>query len=190
MRGGLALPLGEFAQHRAEQLQLLDVVLLLLKRPLLDLGKHLVDVVGFSGKLGEAFLPLPDLGIVVRQAVDRLLEFHEAPDPQLVPVILGLGAIQVVERCLVLATVVQDVAEVDARFGMFGVELQRATQRRDGPLVIAEAMLGIADERDALCRFGGLAHGHLEILARVLDQPFAKEGATDLQHELQIVLVP
>jgi hypothetical protein len=69
--------------------------------------------------------------------VDRLFELDESPDPKLVPVIRRRRPVQVVQGGLVIAAVVEDVAEVDAGFRMVVVELQRTTEGRDRSVVVA-----------------------------------------------------
>jgi hypothetical protein len=104
-------------------------------------------------------------------------------------VVGGLGAVEVVERRLVLAAVVEDVAEVDARLDVVVVELQRAAQRRDRRVVVPEPVLRVADEGDRLGTLRGLLDGDVEEALGLLDQPLAEEGAADLQHEIDVVLV-
>jgi len=86
----------------------------------------------------------------------------------------------VVEGRLVVTAVVQDIAEVDARFGVVVVELQRAPEGRDRRVVVAETVLRVADQRYSLCGLGRLFDGNVEELFRLVDHPLAKEGASDL----------
>src|SRR3712207_6882262 len=47
------------------------------------------DALPISRELGQALVPGLQLRVVVGEAVDGLLELHQAPDPELVPVVLG-----------------------------------------------------------------------------------------------------
>src|SRR5215831_16210780 len=108
--------------------------------------------------------------------------------------ILRARALEMVERRFVLALVIEDIGEIDARFGMVAVELQRLAQRGDRAFVVAHAVLRITDARDRLRRFRSLLDGRLEELLRrgkelrlLAQRAFAKERTADLQHEIGIV---
>jgi hypothetical protein len=171
-----------------EEIELAAVELLLLDR-LLDLGQQVVDRVRLALELLDALLPRGAARGRVTEAEDLLLQLDEAVHPELVPVVLGGRAVEVVERRLEVAAVVEQVPEVDARLDVVGVELQGTAQRGGGAVVVAQPVQGVADAGHRLGVLGLLARGHLEELARLLDQPLAEEGAADLEHELDVVLV-
>jgi hypothetical protein len=50
-------------------------------------------------------------------------------------------------------------------------------------------VLGVADARHGFSGIGCLLRGGLEELLRFLDQPFTKERASDLEHQLDVILV-
>ena len=59
---------------------------------------------------------------------------------QLVEVVLGLRPLEVVQRRLGLAPVVQQVREVDPRFGEARLQLQRAAQPVERARIVAQAV--------------------------------------------------
>jgi hypothetical protein len=132
----LRLRVGQGGKKRAEQLELaaghLDLAALV-RDGAVDLDEQLVDVVQLSAELGESLLPRLQVVVVLLELVRRTLELDQPPDPELVPVILGRRALEVIQRGLVVASVVQDVREVDARLGVLVVHLQRLAERRDRP---------------------------------------------------------
>ena len=93
-----------------------------------DLREQHVDRVRLARDLAQPGEPRLQLGILVGQAVDRLLELDVAPDAQLVEMILGLGPLEMVQRRLGLAPVVEQVGQVDPRFGEARLQLQRPAQ--------------------------------------------------------------
>ena len=136
-------------------------------------------------------------GVVLVELVRRALQLDQPPDPELVPVILGRRALEVIERRLVVAAVVEDVREVDARFGVLVVDLERLAERRDGRVVLAEPVLRVADAGDRLGALGRLLHRDLEELLRhgeqlaaVAQRRLAEQRAADLEHQVQVVGVP
>jgi hypothetical protein len=56
-------------------------------------------------------------------------------------------------------------------------------------LVVAQPVQRVAHARHRLGVVGRLLHGDLEVALGLLDQPLAEEGAADLEHELDVVLV-
>ena len=104
--------------------------------------------------------------------------------------VIGRGAVEVIERRLVLAPVVEDVAEVDACLAMIAVELERTPEGRDRGVVIPDAMLRITHARDSLRGIRHLEGRDVEELARRFDQRLAEECASRLQHQLDVVPVP
>ena len=182
---------GEIGEQRAEQLELAARALLRrLVRARLDLREHVVDVIGLARQLREALIPRLEILVLVLDAIDRLPEFHEPPDAQLVPMVVGRGLVEVVERGLVFTAVVENVAEIDAGLGVVAVELECAAQRRDRALVVAEPVLRVADARHGLGRVGRLLHRDVEEFTRVVHHPVAKERPPALQHQLDVVVVP
>src|SRR5256885_6220954 len=183
--------LDEIREQRAEELELSLVArLLLLEHALLDVREHLIDVVRITRELSKSRLPRTQLAVPVPKLVDGLLELDEAPDSELIPVVLGRGEVELIERGLVLAAVVENVREIDARLGVLLVELQRAAQVHERRLVVAESVVHVAQARRRLGQVLLLARGDFEELARLLHHLFAEQRAPDLQHEIEIVLVP
>src|SRR6185437_1453457 len=89
------------------------------------------------------------------------------------------GALELRQRSLVIAAVVQNVGEIDARFGVVVVQLQRALERRDRALVVAAPMPNVTQARRRL--------GHLAGFACFGDHVLAEQRAADLQHEIDVV---
>src|SRR5262249_42593887 len=115
---------------------------------------------------------------------------------ELVPVILGTGALEVIQRRLELALIVEDVREVDARFRVIAVELERATQRANRRIIIAEAMLRVADACDGFRGFRRVFHRRLEKLLGgfkefgfITERTFAEERTADLKHQVDVVRI-
>src|SRR5689334_13433720 len=94
-----------------------------------------------------------------------------------------------IERGFVIAAIVKDVAEVDARFGVIGIHLQRTARRSDRRFIVAESVLSVADARNSFGGVGRLLRGDLEKFLRLFDQTFAKKRTADLEHQLHIVLI-
>src|SRR6185295_7196024 len=107
----------------------------------------------------------------------------------LIPVIFGSRAIEVIECSLVVASIVEDVAEVDAGFGVIGIHLQGPAQCRNCRFIIAKAVLRIADARDCFGGVGCLLRCNLEEVLGFVDQAFAKKRASDLKHQLDVILI-
>src|SRR5450759_5868502 len=111
---GRRLHVGEAGKERAEQLELaLRLGLSRVDELRLDLRQHLVDVVEIARQIAQPVLPWTQLRIVIAQAIDHLLQLNQSPDAQLVPVVLRCRAVEMIERSLVIAAIVEDVAEVD-----------------------------------------------------------------------------
>ena len=79
---------------------------------------------------------------------------------------------------------------------MLVVHLERLAERRDGRVVVAQAVLRVADARDRLGALRRLLHRDLEELLRrgeqlaaVAERRFAEERAADLEHQVEIVRV-
>ena len=68
--------------------------------------------------------------------------------------VFGLSPLEVIQRALEFAAIIQQVCQVDARFTVIRVELQRLPQRRNASLVVAQTVLCVPD---TCHRFGGLA---------------------------------
>ena len=69
-------------------------------------------------------MPGLELGIFVGETIDPLLQLDQPPDGEPVAVVLRLGALKMEQRGLVLAAVVEEIGEVDARLGVLRLELQ------------------------------------------------------------------
>ena len=105
--GGRLLRIGRTGEERTEELQLLPRLdLLPLRRPRLELGQQFIDRIRGRGELLEPRLPGPERRIAILHPAVRLLEFEEAPDPELVPVLVGLRLLKLYERRLELLAVV------------------------------------------------------------------------------------
>src|SRR2546425_7763127 len=99
-------------------------------------------------------MPRDELGIVIGQAVNALLELDETPDREAVEVIGRRATLEVEQRRLVLAPIVQEVCEIDARLGVLQVELERPAQPVEGPAFVGEPMGGVAHARSEERRVG------------------------------------
>ena len=131
----------------AEELQLVRVAHRAVGLLCLDLGEQHLDRIRIAGHFAEAREPGRQFGILVREAVDRLLELDVPPDTQLVEVILRLGALEMVERRLGLAAVVQEIREIDPRLAELGIQLERTAQPVQRARVVAEPVGGVAEAR-------------------------------------------
>jgi hypothetical protein len=184
-------PLCEIRQHRAEQLQLsAGLAFGRLIHALLDFVEHRVGRVGLVGQLCDPVMPRLELGIVFPHPAQRHRQLDVTPDAQLIPMLFGCCAFELRIRLREHGLVVQDIREINARFRVIVVEIQRLAQARNRRIVIAESVLAIPDERDGLRAVGRVLHHDVEEFPRIGDQPFAKERATALQHEIEVVLVP
>src|SRR4051794_33206480 len=99
-----------------------------------------------------------------------------------------------IERGLMVVPVVEDVGEIDARFRVIAVELERAAQRRDGAVVLTEAVLDITDAGDRFRRIRRLTNRGVEEVLRGLEEvralagrALAEQRTTDLQHEIDVI---
>ena len=101
----------------------------------LEFHQHRIDVIDIARELRQSLVPRLHFGIILLEAIQRALELDQTPNAELVPVILGCRALEMIERRLVLALVVQNVREIDARFGVIAIELERygSSPRRGGP---------------------------------------------------------
>src|SRR6185437_9890491 len=175
-------------QQRPEHLDLPAGLLLIpFHRPGLELGEHVIYLIRLSGQLLHTVFPRLQLGIAVRQLEDRFLELDEAPDPELVPVVVRIGLVQMVQRSFVVATIVQNVGEIDPRLDMIGVQTQRGAKRDYRRLVLAQPVLGIADARHGFGIFRRVLNRYLEKFPGILDHAFPEQGAADLKHQIEIV---
>jgi hypothetical protein len=104
--------------------------------------------------------------------------------------VVRLGPLEMVQRGLGLAAIVQQVRQVDARFRVGGVELERATQPVERAGVVAQAVRGIAETRRRVGRVGMRGRGQIEEPVGRSDVTLAEQGASHLQHQLVIVLEP
>ena len=180
----------ELAQQRAEQLELVRVA----HRPVRLLGLHLgqeqLDPVGIAGDFGQAGEPRLQLGVIVAQAVDRLSQLDGTPDPELVEVIVGLGPLEVVQRGLRLAAVVQHVGQVDPRLGEGRLQLQRAAQVEERSGVVPQAVTRVAQAGGGVGRLRLGRRRKIEEPLRRAYQALAEERAPDLQHQFVVFLEP
>src|SRR2546422_10783365 len=76
-----------FRSQRAEQLELPRIPHLAVRAHGFDLREQQVFRTGVRGQLVQAVMPRDELGIVIGQAVNALLELDETPDRQAVEVI-------------------------------------------------------------------------------------------------------
>ena len=104
--------------------------------------------------------------------------------------IVGLGALEVVQRRLGLAPVVEHVGEVDPRLGVVRVELERPPDPEERAGIVAEPVRGVAEAGRRLGRVAVRGDGELEVAVGLRQQPLAEAGAAELQHELEIVAEP
>ena len=110
------------------------------------------------------------------------------PDAELVEVILGLGALELMERRLGLAAVVEQVGEIDPRLAVRRVELERSAEPVERPGVVPQPVRGVAETGGRVGRVGMGGGRQIEEPVGGRDVPLAEQRATDLQHELVIVL--
>ena len=92
-RGRLFLLFSETTQQSSEQLELPASNLRFARRLVrgvtrIELHQQLVDVIEIAGQLREAIVPWLQLGILLGHLVQSSLQLDEAPDPELVPVIV------------------------------------------------------------------------------------------------------
>src|SRR5437867_4222094 len=132
-------------------------------------------------------MPRHELRVVVGQTVDALLELDEAPDREAVEVVRRRGALEVEQRRFVLAPVVQQVREVDARFGVLEVELERPAQPVEGAALVGEAMGGEAHAGGRLRRFRMPGDRYFEEAPGLVQHALAEQGTAHLKHEVVVV---
>ena len=180
-----ALQLGE---QRAEQLQLARIADLAVRRHRFDLREQEVFGGGVARELVEALVPGDELGIVVGEAVHGLLQLDEPPDRERVVVLLGTGALEMKQRGLVLATIIQQVRKIDTGFAEARVELERAAQPVEAAALVREPVRGVADTGGCIGGVGMRPQRTFEETARLIEHAFAEQGAPDLQHEIVVVL--
>src|SRR5438445_129504 len=95
-------------------------------------------------------MPRDELGIVIGQAVNALLELDETPDREAVEVIGRRATLEVEQRRLVLAPIVQEVCEIDARLGVLQVEAHGFLKCAARPHIL-------------LSREPGVSHAHMQL---------------------------
>jgi len=156
----------------------------------LHFGQQHVDRIGLAGHLAQAGEPGRELRIFVRQSVDRLLELDVPPDAELVEVVVRLGPLQVVQRRLGLAPVVQQIGEIDPRLAGARVELERPPEPVERPRVVAQPVGSVAQAGRRIGRLGVGRRGQVEEAVGRRDQSLAEERPPDLQHQLVILLEP
>src|SRR6266513_4184401 len=139
------------------------------------------------GQLVQAVMPRDELGIVIGQAVNALLELDETPDREAVEVIGRRAALEVEQRRLVLAPIVQQVCEIDARLGVLQIELERPAQPVEGPAFVGEPMGGVAHARRGLRGVRMPGDRYFEETPRLIQHALAEQGASDLEHEVVVV---
>src|SRR5207237_5032104 len=122
------------------------------------------------------------------QPIDALLQLDQAPDGECVIVLFGTRALEMKEGGLVLAAIVQQVREIDARLAETRIELERAAQPMQAAAFVREPMRGITHTRRGVGRIRMRAQRALEEAPRLIEHRFAKQRASDLQHQIVIVL--
>ena len=156
----------------------------------LDLGEHLVIGAHGGSKLLEAIDPWAHVRIVGIESVHRFLQSDVAPEGKLLHVILGTRTIEVLERAVEIATVVQHIAEVDLSLGVVGVQLQRAPEPPHCGRVITQPMCGIPQAGRGFGRVR-MCHQHkLEEIPRVIEHPLAEKGPPHLLHQVMVLAKP
>ena len=162
---------------------------LLLGECLFDFRQQFIDGVRIATQFHQSGFPWTKFGIFVGQLVHRLLEFHEPPDAQLVPMVFRRRPVKLGDRRVGLAAIVQQVGQVHARFGKVGIKRQGTTQRDHRVHIMSKPMLGIADARNRFRRIRRLRDTSLKKHQRIVDEPLAEQRAADLQHQVHVVFV-
>jgi hypothetical protein len=136
---------GEQTAQRFELAMLLGQLLgVLLHHGLFDFLKEIIDIIRFVGQLHQSCLPRLQLTVGVLKLVHGLLEFHETPDAQLIPVIGRLRALELHEGLIELAGIVPQVGEIDTGLHQAGIKHQGTIERRDGVSVASQTVLCVA----------------------------------------------
>jgi len=99
------------------------------------------------------------------------------------------GLLELEQRRVEIARIVQQVGEIHARFGELRIHREGTAQRHHGLDIVAQPVLRVADARHGFGRVFGVLHRPLEVGERLLDVALAEERATDLQHEVDVVFV-
>src|SRR2546425_515297 len=149
----------QLREQRAEQLELPRIPHLAVLAHGFELREQEVFRTGVRGQLVQAVMPRDELGIVIGQAVNALLELDETPDREAVEVIGRRATLEVEQRRLVLAPIVQQVCEIDARLGVLQVELERPAQPVEGHAFVKRA----ARPHILLSREPGVSHAHMQL---------------------------
>jgi hypothetical protein len=71
-----------------------------------------------------------------------------------------------IQRALEFTPIVEQVREIDPRFAVVAIELQRLAEGRDASVVVAETMLGVSDTSHGFRRVTSLFCGSLEEMQR------------------------
>ena len=112
--------------------------------------------------------------IVGVEPVHRFLQLDIPPQRKLFYVTAWIGQYEALEGAIVVAAVVQHVAEIDLRLSVRGIQVKCATQPADCGAVIAQPMGGIPHARCRLRRFGLSDHGELESVPGTIKDPLAE----------------
>jgi len=79
------------------------------------------------------------------------------------------------QRSLILATVVQQVREIDARFAEARVELERAPQPVQAAAFIGQPVCGVANAGGGIGGVGMRSQRTFEEAARLIEHPFTEQ---------------
>src|SRR5258706_248112 len=104
----------------------------------------------------------------------------EPPDRERVIVLFGPGPLEMKQRGLILAAVVQQVGEIDARLAEARVELERAPQPMQAAAFVRQPVRRLPYARRRIGGVGVRAQRPLKEAARLVEHAFTKQRANDL----------
>ncbi len=126
------------------------------------------------------------MGVV--DVVHGLPQLDDPPEREGLEVVVGNGPPVVVERLVVVAAIVEEVADVDACLGLVGLQIERPAQPEQRRPVVTQAMRCVTEARRRLGRLGMVLDGRLEVPARLREAPLPEERAPDLQDQVVILV--
>ena len=101
--------------------------------------------------------------------------------------VFRLGLLELHQRPIHVVGVVHEICQIHARFHELRIELERVCERHDRLGVASDAVLRVANAGDRLRRILGVRHRVIEVGECRIGEALAKEGATDLQHQVDVV---
>src|SRR5690606_16668292 len=154
----------------------------------LDLGEQLVQRIRVDLQLLQPGLPRDQLRIAGLQTVQRALQFDEPPERDRIPVLRRRHALQLLEGALPIATVIEEMPQVDPGLVVVRVELQRAAQIAASRHFVPEPVERVSERGHGLGAVRAEIHGLGEDVARVREHPLPVERAPHGEEQVQVLV--